>query len=299
LPIQDRVGLCRDLMPLVTGEHVPALDEFADGIAPREFRLTWALGKRLSDAASLFIPAVCSRVQGGDFSGLARFSEMIAATPAGKADDWRRWRPWIARVRGELILFAARHDGLLSEPARQAIVAHAEVLATSDETPVRSGASLLLHIAAADPAALAASLERCGLEDVEPALVSAVQSPWSTKVSQAMLKLALVHPVSSDALMELVNDNSGQMGRFEVILPILEEPKLRAKLPPEMFFKHLRQLSRAGPREIDAVKHYAEERAGEFNPEQAEQIEQRLESLENQPPVRERHPVGPRRRRSD
>ncbi|MES2659747.1 MAG: hypothetical protein V4689_14105 [Verrucomicrobiota bacterium] len=279
---EDRVNLCvaLGLNRALVQKHVPALDEFASEAAANELRKILISGEFGSSLAQLFVPAVCSRVYANDLSGIPLVAAAITTTPPGPSGDSQIYRYVTGPLHGCLAAYAARLDGKLPAAAVKAILSYAEALAARKSKLSQGPASWYIHLVATDAASLDADLKRCGLEGVKPAVSFNRDGGGAREKVQAMMRVALLHPVASEALLESLGSSEHYSSSTSAILPSLQESSLRARISPAFFLKWSRHLRALPAKDLEAMNLYATERRGDFDETQRAELDGLLQRLQ-------------------
>jgi hypothetical protein len=280
----DRAAFCLSLGLTGTFErkHVPALDEFANESAANEFRKLLLTGERDSSATlQLFIPAVCSRVFADDLSGITLLTAAMADVPPGPRSRSSDFQSTIYPVHRCLAAYANRHDAKLPAASAEIILAYAKALARLGN-PLHQGiASQYVHLAAIDPASLEANLKSTGLDGLSSPIYNASGGySFTLETYQAMMRVALLHPVASEALLDSLGPPLNNGATTGALLPSLQDPKLRARISPALFLKWNSDLRSVAPRDLEAMKLYAAERRADFDEEQQAALDSLLERIE-------------------
>jgi tetratricopeptide (TPR) repeat protein len=259
-------------------KHVPVLDEFASETVAKEYQKLLLTNSFEASVAQLFLPAVCSRMCVDDLSGLSLLAAAIAATPPGQY-GYDLIPISITRVQYCLAAYANRLDAKIPQASAEIILAYAKAL-TGRKNPMYQGvASHFAHLAATDAASLAAGLKRCGLEGVKP-VMELKGYGMSPETRQALMRVALFHPVSSETLLDSLGPPEVRQANKSVMLLLLREPALRAKISPALFLKWNLHLKRVEPPDLEAIKLYASERRGDFDEPQRAELDGLLERLQ-------------------
>lgn len=271
----QRLGLTRR----AAYEHVPALDDFADEATASAFRKMFVSGTSESVVASIFIPAVCSKIHADDLSGLATLT--TALPPATSVGEFYIDQFSLFSIQSSLFAHANRFDAILPEASAAAILGFAKALARYKNAALRGVASRLIHLAATDAASLKAGLEQSGLENTIPPVLDFYRGEMEgADMVQAMLRVAVLHPVSSEVLLATLATPRTYGSSAGAMLPLLCEPKLRAKIPPEIFLKWNGTLMEMRPELVEGLKLYAAERRGDFDENQRNRLDMILKRLE-------------------
>ncbi|MES2921242.1 MAG: hypothetical protein V4819_06840 [Verrucomicrobiota bacterium] len=284
-PPADRAAICLalGLSRTVNQKHVPALDEFASEAAAKEFQKLLVSGESGSTSAKLFVPAVCSRVFVDDLSGISLLAAVIAAAPPGSRSENMILQYAIDPVYACLVAYASKLDAKLSEAAVDVILTYAKTLADRKRQEYMGIASQLVYIVTKDAVALGAGLKHCGLEGVKP-IIAYNQDRGSEAESQTLqtsVRVALLHPTASEALLESLGAQQMRDPMTSAILPSLQEPELRARISPALFLKWNRQLRFARPKDLEAMELYATERREEFDEAQRTELDGLLKRLQD------------------
>jgi hypothetical protein len=110
-------------------------------------------------------------------------------------------------------------------------------------------ASQYVYLVTTHAASLEAALKRCGLEGVKPSIYNRDSyRRIARETSQALMRVALLHPFNSAALLDSLDMPSSASFNSDALLPSLREPKRRAKISPEMFITWNRHLRFVPPR---------------------------------------------------
>jgi len=284
LPAGDRATLCLalGLDRNVAGKNLPALDEFASEAAAREFQKSVFSGENPTAIGMLFVPAVCSRVYAGDISGIPLLATSIANAPPGKRQQSTNLQSTIFPVHACLITYANRLDAKLPEASAEIILSYAKALADLKNPMYQGVAATYVHLAATNAATLEAGLKRCGLEGVKP---TGPHNPYggiriAPETLQAMMRVALLHPATSQGLLESLGPPQvGSLNR--PMLPLLREPALRARISPALFLQWHRNLWNVDPEDLEAINLYATERRADFDEAQRTELDGLLKPLGN------------------
>lgn len=230
----------------------------------------------------LFIPAVCSRVFADDLSGITLLTAAIAATPPGPRTQSSNFRSTVFPVHACLAAYANRHDAKIPAASGEIILAYAKALAGRKNENYLGMASRLVHYAATDAASLDAGLKSCGLEGVKPFTAYSPNNGGRVdpKLVQAMMRVALLHPAGSAALLESLDTPHFSDPTTSDILPLLLEPGLRAKISPALFLTWNRHLQISTPEDLEVLNLYATERRGDFDETQQTELDALLQSLQ-------------------
>jgi hypothetical protein len=285
LTTADRAAVCLalGLNGTFVGKPVPVLDEFANEAAAREFGKFLLTGERGSSAtAELFIPAVCSRVFADDLSGISLLTDAIAAIPPGPRAQSSAFLSTIYPIHHCLAAYANRHDAKLPDASAQAILAYAKALAGRRNPRHQGIISQYVHLAASDAASLEAGLKSCGLDGLEPIIYNAGGGySFTLETYQAMMRVALLHPVASEALLESLGPPLNNGTTTGAMLPSLRDPELRARISPAFFLKWNGDLRAVSPEDMEAINLYATERRADFDENQRSSLDELLARLEN------------------
>ncbi|MCW1924517.1 hypothetical protein OKA05_18270 [Luteolibacter arcticus] len=281
--LTDRMALCNDLQltSKANREHVPALDEFAGEMAAKEFRAVFSGQPRNPVTANVCAAAVKSRFHAGDSSGIEAMALAIRQAPAGAEMD-QFVRRWLSITTICFWYAADRHDAKLPEASAVAVRSFAAALATREDPEIRAEASLLVHLAASDAASLKAGLESCKLDGVAPGRLSdrdGMRMHFDSTLP-FMFRVGLLHPCSAE-LMKIIERPSVSMSQMGMMLSILKDPQVRARLEPAMFLDWTRYTTRVPGPYVEGVKAYATERRNDFDEGQRTQLDALLERLEN------------------
>ena len=285
MPISDRADLCLalNLTGTMVQTHVPALDDFASEAAAMEFQKLLLAGESSSTVAKLFVPAVCSRVYTDDLSGITLLSAAIAAAPPGQRSE-NLILEYIHRpVQTCLAAYANRLDAKLPEASVEVILTYAKALADRKQQEYLGIASQLVYLAATDAASLEGGLKLCGLEGVKPTAAYNPNGGGGTlpETLLPMMRVALLHPATSEALLESFGTPQINDSMPYVILPLLQAPQLRARISPALFLKWNRDLRVVAPKDLEAMELYATERRGDFDEAQRVQLDGLLQRLQD------------------
>lgn len=278
LTLADRAMLCNRMGLISSTKHVPALDEFACEPVAKIFQKSLVASSIDSSLSKVFIPAICSRMWADELSGLKLLAAAIAPTPQGKPNE-SLFIQTIYPVQFCVAAYANRHDAKISQESAEIILAYAQALADTYSPKYQGFASQYVHLAATDPASLAAGLKRCGLEGVKPAMeIKDYGIPQENR--QALMRVALLHPVASEALLDSLGPVNVSNTTTSAMLSSLREPTLRAKISPTFFLKWNRHLTKVKPQELEAIQLYATERRGDFDEPQRAELDGLLERLQ-------------------
>ncbi len=281
----DRAGFCvaLGLNRSLIQKHVPLLDEFASVAAAKDFQKLLASGESVTGLTTLFVPAVCSRVYAGDLSGISLLAGAIEAAPPGGRCENQISQYAIAPIQTSLADYAIRIDAMIPAASTEAILAYAKALAGRKNLSYLGIASHFVYLATTDRASLDANLKRCGLEGVAPTATykSYPGSRETPEIAQTMIRVALLHPANSEALLESLAKPRTSDYYTSAILPALQEPKLRARISPALFLTWCRQLRRSNRPDLEAMNLYAAERRGDFDEDQRAELDGLLERLED------------------
>lgn len=193
---------------------------------------------------------------------------------------------WLPMIQATFWIHADQHDAVLSEASTRTILKMAGVLASSARPEWRGEAATMVRLASDTPEALAAAVEKTGLQGVEPGKRFYMNDGIDQEVvTRAMLRVAVLHPCGSPELLK----NSVTQGLVSAarngLLELLADPKVRARLQPADFLDWVRRGRRVSPEAIAFAKSYADERKADFNDEQREAWEEIKGRLEREQPV--------------
>ena len=284
LTLQERADICLSLglnRPQ-NQKHVPALDEFASEAASKDFQKLLVPGGGGSLLATLFVPAICSRLSANDLSGITLLTAAISpAPPAPDADGMSM--PFLNSIHASLAGYINRLDGTLPEASAEAILAFAKALAGLKDPLCLGIASQLVHLVATDVASLDAGLKHCGLEGVKPSMATPNTRLFriSPETIQALMRVALLHPATSEALLESLGTPPSMDPTSSPVLPLLVEPNLRARISPDFFLKWNRHLAGVDQKGLEILKLYATERRKDFDEAQQLELDGLLKRLDN------------------
>ena len=93
------------------------------------------------------------------------------------------------------------------------------------------------------------------------------------------MRVALLHPTASEALLDSLGPPLNNGTTTGVLLPSLQDPKLRARISPALFLKWNSDLRAATPKDLEAINLYATERRGDFDEAQRIQLDGLLQRL--------------------
>ncbi len=294
LTVADRAALCLSLGLTRTFDqkHVPGLDEFASEAVAKEFQKMLISGESDSAVAKLFVPAVCSRLFADDLSGITLLTAAIAAVPPGPRGQSSDFQSTIHPIHHCLAAYANRHDAKLPKASAEVILAYAKALAGRKNPRYQGIASQYIHLAATDPASLEADLKSCGLDGLKPSTYNANGGySFTLETYQAMMRVALLHPTASEALLDSLGPPLNNGTTTGVLLPSLQDPKLRARISPALFLKWNRHLRAATPKDLEAISLYATERRADFDETQRAELDGLLLRLQERA-----KPMDPARR---
>lgn len=255
-------------------EAQPLLNEFAGENAVSDFRNSLSEGPP-TPLARLFVPAACSLAHGGDLSGMERLLTVIsqnAAKRSGRIGMEEMLHPLIP----SLVAYADRFDAKLPPEASAIYMGFAKLHAEGKGTHFDPMASFLIHIAAMDAPTLAKSLSELGLEKAPPYYeqTNHYQDPHHTAHYTSVLRVALLHPVSSEALLDVAlrSTRSRAFTRISPIVPLLSDPALRAKIPVDLFIELTDRNYHIPPDDLESVQTYITERQADFTPDQTRRL---------------------------
>lgn len=278
LTLAERAETCL-LLTLTerSGQSSGILDEFVTEQAAREFK-AMITGERSSHLGQLFVPAVCSRLDAGDLSGIDRLVAVIDSIPVARRSGSMLPSNGAQSLYTSLLIYIASAEGRLTPNAQESILACAKLLAQSRQDESRRVASHLVHFTVSDRVALEAALKRCGLEGVKPYVFRGIDflRYGDSAKRRALLRLALLHPVESEALVNSLVPQRDTGGLDSVILPILHDAQLRARLSPAAFLNWTRYTMPAEEAELEDLKLYANERRAEFKEAQLMELDRLL-----------------------
>lgn len=287
LEVTDRAALCKslDLEGNALLEHIPALDEFADGKALEDFRRNLTTGEGPTLLGGLFVPAACSRVHAGDYAPLTRLAEMVSTLPKGRRHE-SRIKGSLSQVLSCLVVHADRHDAALPKPAAEIALSLARTLSGSRDMDVKSSAFLLIHLASNDVGSLAANLKECGLDPRMRVFLnhSSVIIVYHT-ASKHLLRLAVLHAVASEVLFQAFLSPRDMRNPVEEVVPLLAEEKVRARISPAVFLSIFRH---AGPMPAGNIEHlelFAKERGKDFNENERAELDMLMDRWRRMSPA--------------
>ncbi|OYV06791.1 MAG: hypothetical protein CFE26_04370, partial [Verrucomicrobiales bacterium VVV1] len=253
------------------------LDEFVTDQAAREFK-AMLTGERSSHLGQLFAPAVCSRVDAGDLSGVDRLVAIFDSLPVARRNGSMLPSNATLPLYAGLLNYIASAEGKLNPAAQESILSCAKIIAYSKQADTRGLASHLVHFTFSDRVALDSGLKRCGLEGVKPFVTRGIDflRNGDSARRRALLRIALLHPVESEALVNSLVPQRDTGGLDSVILPILHDAQLRARLLPASFLNWTRYTMPAEVAELEDLKLYASERRAEFKEAQRVELDRLL-----------------------
>ncbi len=284
LTVFERADFCLllGLNRMQNPRHVPALDEFASEAAARDFQQMLLPRGAASRLAGLFVPAVCSRVSADDLSGLTLLAAAIAAAPPAQQGD-AMISQFLNPTHASLTAYINRLNGSLPEASVETITSFAKALAGRKNPLFLGIASQLVHLVATDAASLEAALKRCGLEGVKSAMTTpnARMSRISQETIQALMRVALLHPGSSEVLLESLGTPPTMDPTASPMLPLLHDPNLRARISPDLFLKWNRHLAGVDQKNLEVMKLYATERRADCDEAQRTQLDELMKRLDD------------------
>ena len=284
LTVADRAALCMALGMANTFDqkHVPALEEFANESVSLEFKKMLLSHESTSAVAKLFIPAVCSRAFANDLSGITLLAKVIAAVPPGSWRESSNFQSTILPIHRCLAAYVARLDGKLPVASVEAILAYARALASQKNPKYLEMVSQYVYLVTTDLTSLEAGLKSCGLEGVKPSSASRDGSYCITlETLKDLFRVALLHPSSSEALLDSLGSPLNNGATTGVLLPSLQESALRAKISPALFLKWNRDLRSISAQDLEAMNLYATERRADFDEAQRTELDSLLQRLQD------------------
>ncbi|MCU0748324.1 MAG: hypothetical protein MUF13_02150 [Akkermansiaceae bacterium] len=268
----ERAAICVSLGLDQSGYHEaqPLLNEFAGDTSVSDFRKSLTDGPP-TPLARLFVPAACSLAHGGDLSGMERLAAVLSN--ADLMENRGNTERLLRQITPCLVAHANRLDAKLPPATIALYLQFAKAHTALKGHRLATSASYLVHVASMDLESLANALKELGLEKVPPVFQGDVYFQGSRDISieTATLRIALMHPVSSPALINAAA--LGSHGGPSPLVPLLSDPALRAKIPVDLF---LRLTTRAYPirrEDLDLLQTYITERKADFTPEQMRRIE--------------------------
>ncbi|MCW1885659.1 hypothetical protein OKA04_13045 [Luteolibacter flavescens] len=280
---RDRMMLCQnlDLIQKAVGEHVPALDEFAGEQVTRAFQGAFAARDAGNPAReegamswSFALAVAQSRLHAGDASGIESFAKAIREAPRdGRSDAYVQ--PMVIHASHGFWAMANRLDAII--PAELATVMRtvAAAAATYSDPVIRAEAALLVHLASPDEASLKAGLDACKLANMTPQQIvdaSRMRRGMEPR-SLPMLRVGVLHPRSKE-LKPLVDRSRSPMLHSGLILLLLDDPKVRARMEPETFLEMTRFTPGTSAKSHQGIEKYIAERGDDFDAEQKVRLEQ-------------------------
>jgi hypothetical protein len=191
-------------------------------------------------------------------------------------------------VQSCLIAYASRLDAKLPPASAEIFLAYAKALADRQDPALQGLASFYVHLAATDAASLETALKRCGLDGVKPAVATRNDRPgWapaeraSLETMQTIMRVALLHPANSSALLESLGNPPSMDPTASPLLPLLQEPELRKRISPELFLKWNRHLAGVEQKNLESMKLYSTERRADFDEARRTELDGLLKRLDN------------------
>jgi hypothetical protein len=93
----------------------------------------------------------------------------------------------------------------------------------------------------------------------------------------SLLQIARLHHEDSEALLDSFVPLQDDPNTTEVFLSVLRDPKLRALIPPAVFFKWSSAIDPVEVEEVESLKLYASERRADFNETQRAEFDRKVE----------------------
>jgi len=235
--------------------------------------------REVSPISKLFLPAVCSRVFVGDFSGLDLLTSTIDSIPVARRGDDTLTYEVILPVYDCLLSYIAGLDAKLPPASQESILACAKVLSACKSPEFRGAISHLVHVISTDADQLNAGLKRCGLESVKPSIPadSIIKCDGDPVTLRGLFRQALLHPSASEALLKALEFEQGYPVTTTEFLLMLRDAKHRAKISPVVFLQWNRPTIPLEAEDIEALKLYANERRAEFDESQRTELDRMME----------------------